>query len=57
MASRLTVLYYDDVSDTKSDHQWRELTNRIANPGYDDNNAISASNRPFRYGGGSPVID
>ena len=57
MASRLTILYYDDTSDTKADHQWKELTNRIENPGFDTNNPIATSNRPFTYGGGSPILD
>jgi len=57
MVSRLTILYYDDTSDTKADHQWRELTNRIDNPEFDSGNAITASNRPFKYGGGSPILD
>ena len=56
MASRLTILYYDDTSDTKADHQWKELTNRIENPGFDTNNPIATSNRPFTYGGGSPIL-
>jgi hypothetical protein len=56
MAGTLTVLYYDDTDDTASNHKWVQLKNRIKDTTYDDTAVISASNLPFKYTGGSPVL-
>ena len=56
MPGILTVLYYDDTDDNANNHTWVQLKNRIEDTTYDDSAAISATNRPFKYGGGSPVL-
>jgi hypothetical protein len=56
MAGTLTVLYYDDTDDNEANHQWRQLKNRMVNNSFDDTAAVSASNLPFHYVGGNPVV-
>lgn len=50
MPGILTVLYYDDTDDNANNHTWVQLKNRIEDTTYDDSAAISATNRPFKYG-------
>ena len=51
MPGRLTLLYYD-VANTK----WIELKSRSKNPSFNSSNPPSASNAPYVYNGGSPVL-
>ena len=56
MAGTLTVLYYDDTDTNEVNHQWLQLKNRMVNNSFDDTAAVSATNLPFHYVGGNPVI-
>ena len=56
MAGNLTVLYFDDTDATASNHKWVQLKNRVTNPAYNDEVAITNANLPYQYSGGSPVI-
>ena len=56
MSGILKVLYFDDSDATASNWKWVELKNREPNPSYDSSNPISASNLPYAYTGGSPVL-
>ena len=56
MAGTLIVLYFDDTDSNAANHQWRQLKNRMVNNSFDATSAVSASNLPFHYVGGSPVI-
>ena len=49
MPENLTVLIYKDS-------QWVELRNRDANPNYNSGADVSATNKPYAYVGGSPVL-
>ena len=56
MANLLTVLYFDTTDASESNWKWVELKNRVENPSYNSGAAMSLSNLPYAYMGGSPVL-
>ena len=56
MANILTVLYFDTTDASESNWGWVELKNRVEDPDYNSGAAISLSNLPYQYAGGSPVL-